>query len=215
MDLCQPAPVFSCLPCSSFYCTRRDCVFVQAGEIKSFINSHRIVRKNFNPLVLCSREKRNIFFFCLLRRTYFYTAVCNQLPHLGFPRSDQPPCWLPPPTLHPWVQLCVSEPVTRGAAALPGGLCPLTSVSDVTACLSSLSLSVTDLGQRSLSNEVNMQLLLMTALGRNTSCFFPPNPHRPRKLLKNYRCYQNRVNVSSAHINSPQQYTVKVDLHGW
>lgn len=75
VDLCQPAPVFSCLPCSSFYCTRRDCVFVQAGEIKSFINSHRIVRKNFNPLVLCSREKRNIFFLSFKTDIFLYSRL--------------------------------------------------------------------------------------------------------------------------------------------
>lgn len=134
-------------------------------------------------------EKETAFYsFFLLRQTYLNTVVCNQLPHLCFPRSDQPPRWLPPPR----VQLCVSEPVTGGTAALPEGLCPPTSVSDVTACLLSLSLSVSDLGQRSVSNKVNMQLLLMAALGRNTSCLFPSNPNRPRKLLKNYGGCQNQ-----------------------
>lgn len=61
MDLNQHAQVFSCFPCSSFYCTCRDCVFVQAGAIKSFINSDRIVRKNFNPHVLRSREIKHFF----------------------------------------------------------------------------------------------------------------------------------------------------------
>lgn len=61
----QPAPVFICLPCSMFYCTCRDWVFVQVGGIKSFINSRHIDGKNFNPYVLCSGEKRNCFFFFL------------------------------------------------------------------------------------------------------------------------------------------------------
>lgn len=161
------------------------------------------------------RETIFLFFFLSFKTDIFLRSRLQSATTSRFPQVRPAAVLAAPPTLHPWVQLCVSEPVTRGAAALPGGLCPFTSVSDVTACLSSLSLSVTDLGQRSLSNEVNMQLLLMTALGRNTSCFFPPNPRRPRKLLKNYRCYQNRVNVSSAHINSSQQYTIKVDLHGW
>lgn len=78
---------------------------------------------------------------------------------------------------------------TGGAVALPGGPCPLTSVSDVTGCLSSLSLSVTDLGQRSVLNEVNMQLVLMTETA-GEACLPLPTQTDLIKFFNNHKLLQ-------------------------
>lgn len=62
-------------------------------------------------------------------------------------------------------------------------------LSHVTGCLSSLSLSVTDLGQRSVSNEVNMQLVLMTETTGEAR--FPlPTQTDLIKFFKNHKCFQ-------------------------
>lgn len=68
---------------SLFYCTCRDWGLVPVREMKSLINSRCIVKKNFNPDVLCSRPKKKTDIF-LHGRPFT----------LRFDRSKQPPCQL-------------------------------------------------------------------------------------------------------------------------
>lgn len=61
---------------SLFYCTWRDWGLVPVGEIKSLINSCRIVRKNFNPDGLCSRPMKKMDIF-------LDAPSVSSAPHLG------------------------------------------------------------------------------------------------------------------------------------
>lgn len=94
--------------------------FCTSRRDKSHSLTHTALLERTLILLYFAPEKRESVFSFLIRQAYFYTAVCNQLPHLRFPRSDQPPRWLPTPL--PSSALCLRSGDSWGSSPAWGSL---------------------------------------------------------------------------------------------